>query len=114
MRIRILAVALCTVFALVGTAEAINQPYAVRQIKRYVKEDCHSYRGFDCLGWKVWACFKVTGFKVRCSSRQEYSHNGNWRECRFKTSADESRDHQWITLHFGRAECYSESGAPIP
>jgi hypothetical protein len=114
MKVRVLLVALCAVFVFGGTAEAIFKPYAVRQIKRYVKEDCHSYPGFDCLGWAVWDCRKVTGLKVRCSSQQEYSHNGNWRECRFKTSAVESHDRQWITLHFGRARCFSESGAPIP
>ena len=114
MKLRVLLAALAVVLALGGTAEAISKPYAERQIKRYVKEDCHSYPGFDCLGWSVWDCRKVSGRKVRCSSQQEYSHNGNWRECRFKTSARESNDGRWIYLHFGRAQCFSESGAPIP
>ena len=113
MKLRVLLIGLLAVFAMAGTADAIYKPYAERQIKRYVKEDCHSYQGFDCLGWEVWNCQKVTLRKVRCSSQQEYSHNGNWRECLFKTSAVESRDRRWITLHFGRARCYSENGTPI-
>jgi hypothetical protein len=114
MKYRVLLLAVAGLLVLAAPAEAIYGPYAVRQIKRYVKEGCHSYPGFDCIGWKVWRCYRISARKVRCYSKQEYSHNGNWRECRFKTSAIESRDHQWVTLHFGHARCYSLSGAPIP
>jgi hypothetical protein len=113
MKFRVLLLAAAGLLVLSAPAEAIYGPYAVRQIKSYVKEDCHSYPGFDCLGWEVDHCYKISRRKVRCSSRQEYTHHGNWRECRFKTSAIESRDRRWITLHFGRAQCYSQSGALI-
>ena len=96
-----------------ASAYPINGVWAVRQIKRTVKEDCYSYPGFRCLGWSVWHCYKLGRYKVRCRSEQEYMHRGNWRECRFNTVAKEEKHTNWVHFHFGSVRCYSESGAEI-
>jgi hypothetical protein len=108
------------VFVVVGgvgasnTAQAIEGQRAVRHIKRYVEQDCYSYRGFRCVGWGVEHCFKLGQRKVRCKAHQEYIHNGNWRICLFRASAVERRDRHLVDLHFGYTRCYSESGDEIP
>ena len=88
-------------------------PEAVRQIKRYVKEDCNSYPGYDCLGWEVWHCWKLGSHKVRCRAEQEYSHRGHWRECLFSVTAKDRPHSTWVDMHFSYTRCYGENGEPI-
>lgn len=114
MRIRaLLAAGALLVLGGAEAAQAIEGPRAVRHIRKLVAEDCRSYPGFDCLDWEVTRCYKISWRKVRCSAWQQYSHNGNWRECRFKVAAVEERWRNWVRLHFGRVRCFSESGKEI-
>ena len=110
---RLVGVILVSLAVNASVASAIEAQRAVRHIKLYVKEDCHSYPGFRCVGWGVEHCYQLGQWKVRCKSHQDYMHNGNWRTCLFRTSAVERRDHSRVDLHFGYARCYSESGEEI-
>lgn len=114
MRFRIGVAAFLAFIAITGSAQAIDGTWAVRQIKRYVDEDCNSPEarrtGFKCLGWDVYHCFKLSDRKVRCSSYQEYLHNGHRRTCYFKTSITEWPNRQRATLNFSqRVDCFNES-----
>lgn len=114
LKLSVLAALGCLLVA--TPAGAIEGPRAVRHIKRLVEANCYSdarANGATCLGWRVWHCYKLGSYKVRCRSYQEYRKNGNWRICYFTTAAVERRDRSLVDLHFGRGRCYSESGAPI-
>lgn len=117
MRIKVVVAAVLVFLTVdVGSAQAINGPWAVRHIKRVVDEDCHSYRaeGAVCLYWEVGHCYKLGRRKVRCKALQQYRVNGNWRECRFHASAVKERHGPYVHFFFGQTQCYSASGAPIP
>jgi hypothetical protein len=107
------AAALVALALVPAAAQAIDGQQAIRHIRQLVAKDCYSYPGFRCLGWDVWHCWKISNRKVRCKSLQEYEHHGNWRICKFATSAVEESDGNLVRLYFGAARCYSESGAEI-
>jgi hypothetical protein len=113
VKVRLAACLLALGLAFPATASAIEGQRAVRHIKLYVQQDCHSYPGFRCVGWHVEHCYEISRRKVRCRAIQEFRHNGNWRQCVSGVAAVEWPDHSYVELHFGYTRCYSESGEEI-
>jgi len=114
MKLKVLAVSLLAMFALSTTAQAaIDGGWAVRQIKKYVEEDCNSAEarqgGFRCLGWQVYHCYKLGKRKVRCYALQEYAHNAHLRTCYFKISLIEWPNEQRASFNEDGIECFNES-----
>lgn len=113
MKLKVLAVSLLAMFAFVGTAQALNGPYAVRQIKKYVDENCYERSareaGFVCIDWGVSHCYKLGQRKVRCKAYQEYRVNGHLKGCFFHETMVEPRHGKNDFLHYDAVECLEES-----